>query len=619
MVDQTPIALGGDRRRATLGLLLLNANREVATSRLLEGLWKSEETPPTARKILQNAVRGLRVVFAEHTRADNRPPALLTCPHGYQLQVGPEQVDMFRFHREAEAGRAELAAGRPGAAAVILREALALWRGPALADLVEAGHSWTELTELQSARLDVMEDYYEAELANGRHQAVLGALEAMVTAEPLRERACSQLMLALYRSGRQADALAVYRRVRQRLSRQIGLEPGRELRLLQHAVLVHDPSIAAPVGPVRPVVISGSCSGPEQREGFVPPSAPQADGRAGDSVSAVLIRTDFGTGNRGADLGEAMERTARTVREEVERFGGVIAGATGSVTLALFKPVSPQEGVTDRAAGRAVRATMSLRQRICFDLSDGERPELRVAVSTKDVPARPGEPHPGPLPVRGSLLVGCESLLRFAESTEIVVCDRTRRLTASAISYGREDGPRSRWTVRGRCHEAAAQPTALDREPELAILSSLLERVRHRARPHLVLVLGGPGIGKTPLLEEFERRVENAATVRLGQGGFMTAPETTMPAGPRPLVVFVDDLHLADNVVLETIEDLLDPPMPMPVLVVVAARPELFVRRPGWGAGQQHVSRMTLEPATPAAPAGALVGRDMRRLCQSVG
>ncbi|MFF2325849.1 MULTISPECIES: BTAD domain-containing putative transcriptional regulator [unclassified Streptomyces] len=622
MNDEKPIALGGDRRRATLGLLLLNANREVATSKLLEGLWGTEETPATARKILQNAVRGLRVMFAEHTRGDTRPPALLTCSHGYQLQVDPEQVDMFRFYRLAQAGRAELAAGRPGAAAATLREVLALWRGQALADLVEAGHSWSELTALQNAHLDVMEDYYEAELANGRHQAVLGELEAMVEAEPLRERACHQLMLALYRSGRQADSLAVYRRLRLRLAKQLGLEPGRELRLLQHAILVQDPSIAVPAGQARPVVISGLGQEAEHRARtlprpvqLVPPT--EAEGRS--LVSAVLIRADFGAGSWGGGVGEALERTATTVREEVERLGGVIAGSTGSVMLALFRPVSPQADGTDQAAERAVCAAMSLRQRICFDAPDGERPELRVAVSTGEIPARPHDAFLEPLPVNGALLVDCESLLQFAEDTEIVVCDRTRRLTGSAIRYGREGGPRPRWTAEGLSHDASAESEALDREPELDVLSSLLERVRRRSRPHLVLVLGAPGIGKTPLLAEFERRVENAATMRLDPGGQLTSPNVAKLVDRRPLVVFADDLHLADNSVLEIVEDLLDPPEPMPLLVVAAARPELFRRRPGWGAGQRHASRMTLEPVTLDAPAEdeAPEGRDMPRLCHA--
>nr|WP_240449094.1 BTAD domain-containing putative transcriptional regulator [Streptomyces harenosi] len=620
MDDERPVALGGDRRRATLGLLLLNANREVATSKLLDALWDIEETPTTARKILQNAVRGLRVMFAEHTRGDVRPPALLTCAHGYQLQVDPEQVDMFRFHRLARTGRGELAAGRPAAAAATLREVLSLWRGRALADLVESGHSWPELTALQNARLDVMEDYYEAELANGRHQAVLGELEAMVAAEPLRERACQQLMLALYRSGRQADALAVYRRVRSRLAEQLGLEPGRELRLLQHAILVHDPSIAAPAAPGRPVVISGGRPAAEHRVRpvpravqLVPPAA--AGGRS--RVSAVLIRADFG-GGRVSDVGEALERTATTVREEVERFGGRVAGSTGSVTLALFRPVAPRQDAADRTAERAVHAAMSLRRRIAGP-PDGERPVLRMAVSTGEIPVRPRESFLEPLPVDGALLADCEWLLQLAEDREIVVCDRTRTLTRAAIRYGRDGGPRRRWTVQGRCRRPSAPAELLDRGPELDVLSSLLERVRHRSRPHLVLVLGAPGIGKSPLLAEFERRVEDAATVRLGPGGPVTTPDLAGLTEHRPLVVFADDLHRADNAVLDLVEELLDPPAPMPLLVVAAARPELFRRRPGWGAAQRHASRMTLEPVALDPPAEAPGGHGLPRLCHAAG
>lgn len=625
---EKPVPLGGDRRRATLGLLLLNANREVATSKLLEGLWSTEETPTTARKVLQNAVRGLRVMFAEHT-CGARLPALLTCAHGYKLEVDPEQVDMFRFHRMARVGRAELAAGRPGAAAATLREVLALWRGQALADLVEAGYAWAELTALQNVRLDVMEDYYEAELTNGRHQSVLGELEAMVEAEPLRERACHQLMLALYRSGRQAEALAVYRKARLRLAEQFGLEPGRELRLLQHAILVHDPSIAAPAQPARQVVMSGLGQAPEHR---ARPAArpmrsnfpPAADDRS--AISAVLIRADFGADSRVADVGAALEHTATTVREEVERLGGVVAAAIGSITLALFRSASPQQDGRDEAAERAVRAAMSLRQRICSDVPDDERPELRVALSTGEIPARPREMLPEPLPVHGALLVECESLLRSAEDTEIVVGDRTRRLTGSAIRYAREGGPRPRWTVKGCRRDSSSQPETFDREPELGVLNSLLERVRRRARPHLVLVLGPAGIGKSRLLAEFERQLENAATMRLGPGWPVSAPDRAKLAGHRPLVVFADDLHLADNAVLEIVEELLDPPEPTPLLVVAAARSELFRRRPGWGAGQRHASRMTLEPLVegPGKPEEheepeESAGYDMGWLCYAAG
>ncbi|MCI3930506.1 BTAD domain-containing putative transcriptional regulator [Streptomyces sp. AN091965] len=617
MDEGKPIALGGDRRRATLGLLLLNANREVATSKLLDGLWGTDETPVTARKVLQNAVRGLRVTFAEHPHGDARPPALLTCAHGYRLEVDPEQVDMFRFHRLARVGRAELAAARPGAAAATLREALGLWRGRALADLVESGHSWAELTALENARLDVMEDYYEAELAGGRHQAVLSELEAMVEAEPLRERACHQLMLALYRGGRQADALAAYRRVRVRLAEQFGLEPGRELRLLQHAILVHDPSIAAPAAPARPVVISGLGQETEPRERPVVRPVqliPAQRSVARSGVSTVLIRADYAAGGRAGDVGRALERTARIVHEEVGRLGGVVAGSTGSVTLALFRAATPRDEGAAQAAERAVRAAMALRQRICFDVPDGERPVLRVAVATGEMRGRPGGSAREPLPVNGALLVDSESLLQAAEDTEIVVCGRTRRLTGAAIAYGREGGTRPRWAVKGRYRDSFAKAEVLDREPELGVLNSLLERVRRRSRPHLVLVVGGPGIGKSPLLAAFERRVENAATVRLASTGAST-PNVAKLAEHGPLVVFADDLHRADPAVLEFVEELLDAPQPLPVLVVAAARPELFRRRPGWGAGQRHASRMTLEPVAVEPRVEAPRGPRLVRLC----
>ncbi|QCX76426.1 Transcriptional regulatory protein EmbR [Streptomyces sp. YIM 121038] len=617
MDEEKPIALGGDRRRATLGLLLLNANREVATSKLLDGLWGTDETPVTARKVLQNAVRGLRVTFAEHAHGDARPPALLTCAHGYRLDVDPEQVDMFRFHRLARVGRAELAAARPGAAAATLREALALWRGRALADLVESGHSWAELTALENARLDVMEDYYEAELAGGRHQAVLSDLEAMVEAEPLRERACHQLMLALYRGGRQADALAAYRRVRVRLAEQFGLEPGRELRLLQHAILVHDPAIAAPAVPARPVVLSGLGQETEPRERPVARPVqlvPAQRSVARSGVSTVLIRADYATGGRAGDVGRALERTARIVHEEVGRLGGVVAGSTGSVTLALFRAATPREEGAAQAAERAVRAAMALRQRICFDVPDGERPVLRVAVATGEMRARPGGSDREPLPVNGALLVDSESLLQAAEDTEIVVCGRTRRLTGAAIAYGREGGTRPRWAVKGRYRDSFARAEVFDREPELGVLNSLLERVRRRSRPHLVLVVGGPGIGKSPLLAAFERRVENAATVRLGPAGAGT-PNVAKLAEHGPLVVFADDLHRADTAVLEFVEELLDAPQPLPVLVVAAARSELFRRRPGWGAGQRHASRMTLEPVAVEPRVEAPRAPRLVRLC----
>ncbi|MFE1958746.1 BTAD domain-containing putative transcriptional regulator [Streptomyces sp. NPDC059479] len=245
------VPLGGFKQRAALGLLLLRANRVVATSEMLAALWPEEELPATARKIVQNAVWGLRAVLSEppghHGPERGYRPELLTQAPGYILRVDPERLDANRFDRQVAEGRSRLLAGDAEQAARLLREALAEWRGPALADLAEHGVAWPELTALSQLRLDVMEDRFEAELLCGRHQGVLGELVSLVAAEPLRERLCRQLMLALYRCGRQAEALSVFTRVRRALVEEYGLEPSRDLQLLQQSILTHDPTLAAPV------------------------------------------------------------------------------------------------------------------------------------------------------------------------------------------------------------------------------------------------------------------------------------------------------------------------------------------------------------------------------------
>ncbi|MCD9903485.1 AfsR/SARP family transcriptional regulator [Streptomyces sp. MT29] len=241
-----PVGLGGTRQRATLGFLMMHANRVVASSQLIDALWPAGRAPQSARKILQNSVwrlrRALPLGDGEFTgvRLQSQAP-------GYMLCAEPEQIDLYHFRRLAQCGHAELAAGAPRAAAVLLREALALWRGPVLADLVETGIDWPELASVQNARLDALEDFFEAELACGHHHRVLAELEKTVATEVLRERLLGQLMLALYRSGRQTDALDVYSSARAAMAERLGLEPGHALQALQQAVLTHDPA-RIPVG-----------------------------------------------------------------------------------------------------------------------------------------------------------------------------------------------------------------------------------------------------------------------------------------------------------------------------------------------------------------------------------
>lgn len=234
--DTEPLELGGVKQRAILGYLLLHANKVVPTSGLLGAMW-DRTPPPTARKMIQNAVSGLRRVLA------GRPGDLRTHPPGYQLSVDTSDVDLYRFRALAHDGRRAIADGEPEHGAELLRAGLALWRGPALADLVEAGYRWSEVAAVEDERLSTLEDRLDAELVCGRHREITPELEVLTATEPLRERLCQQFMLALYRSGRQADALRIYRRTREALIDSVGLEPGRELQELQRRILEHDSAI----------------------------------------------------------------------------------------------------------------------------------------------------------------------------------------------------------------------------------------------------------------------------------------------------------------------------------------------------------------------------------------
>ena len=232
-VDGAPVKLGPPQQRALLALLLLNANEVVSRDRLVDGLW-GERPPATAAKLVQVYVSALRKVLDAGV--------LLTRTPGYLLRVAPGALDLDRFQRLAREGSAALAAGAAEAASESLREALELWRGPALADLTDAPFAHAEIARLDELRLAALCDRIEADLALGRVD-VVGELAALIAEHPLRERLRGQLMLALYRSGRQADALAAYQDARRTLVDQLGIEPGRELRELEQAILRQDPTL----------------------------------------------------------------------------------------------------------------------------------------------------------------------------------------------------------------------------------------------------------------------------------------------------------------------------------------------------------------------------------------
>lgn len=240
----TPVELGGPKQRTVLAVLLLNANEVVSTDRLIEALW-GDAAPDSAPKALQVHISQLRKALGAGDDA-GAERILVTRPPGYVVDLDPQQLDLTRFDRLAREGRGALAAGDPGDAARLLDQALGLWRGTALADLAYEDFAQVEAARLAELRLAVLEDRLEADLACGRHVEVIGELEALVAAEPLRERPWGQLMLALYRAGRQADALDAYRRARETLVDQLGIEPSRELRERHDAILAQDPGLDLP-------------------------------------------------------------------------------------------------------------------------------------------------------------------------------------------------------------------------------------------------------------------------------------------------------------------------------------------------------------------------------------
>ena len=225
-----PIALGGARQRALLAVLLLHANEVVSVDRLADALW-SEATPRTATKTVQVYVSRLRKALGDER--------LVTRAPGYVLDVDRAEVDLRRFERLF----AEARGTAPEEAAEKLRRALSLWRGSPLADLAYEPFVQTEIARLEELRWAALEQRIDADLAIGRHDELVGELEALIAEHPVRERLRGQLMLALYRSSRQAEALEAYRAAQRTLSEELGLEPSEELKRLEQAILQQDPSL----------------------------------------------------------------------------------------------------------------------------------------------------------------------------------------------------------------------------------------------------------------------------------------------------------------------------------------------------------------------------------------
>ncbi|MDQ3944880.1 MAG: AAA family ATPase, partial [Actinomycetota bacterium] len=255
-----PVNLGGSTPRTLLAMLLLRLGEVVATDALIEGLW-GDRVPPSAINSLHSHLSRLRRVLGGGREAG---AGFRVVRHGagYVLEGDPERVDARRFERLVEDGRRALAAGDTASAAGLLRQALGLWRGPALADFPDAAFVQAEAVRLDELRLAVTEELVDVELGLGNHAALVPQLEALVAAHPLRERFWGQLMVSLYRAGRQADALRAYQRVRDVLVDELGIEPGPTLRHLEDQILRQAPELEAPDGAGRPSLVPPAAATP---------------------------------------------------------------------------------------------------------------------------------------------------------------------------------------------------------------------------------------------------------------------------------------------------------------------------------------------------------------------
>ena len=602
------LPLGGARRRAVLALLLLDANRVVSVDQLVDGVW-GDAPPPSALPSLHNHLGRLRQELGER---------LVTRSPGYVLRVDGDELDLARFLRlvdEAQGAEAAVAAER-------LAEALALWRGPPLADLADdpVGRAAAHLEEL---RLAALEDRIEADLALGRHATLVAELEELVAREPYRERPRRQLMVALYRSGRQADALQSYTEARRTFVDELGTEPPRELQEAHRAVLNRDPALDAPAGAERP-----------------PARLAPAEARKTVTVLAADVTLDGLSDDPEARRSELRERSA-AAEGVLEAHGATVQSLGNGRLLAVFGVPTAR----DEDALEAARAAVALGS------------DARVGLATGEVVT--GDPF-----VSGPPVDEAAGLRDRAAPGRVLSGMRTWRLVRHAATGFALDGS---WVVEAVDPEAAPLLRRLEtpivgRERELEQVVDAFERAAADARPHLVTVFGAPGIGKTRLALECIERLGPVASSAVGRcragaeedtyaplrdvltslaGGDLApwihdrlgtqedgaqlaerlvaalglgaAPAWTEDtalaarrllagvARERPLLLVLEDVHWAAPAFLDLVEPLVEI-VRAPVLVLCLARPDLLTSGRAGAAAVSAARRSSSTPSRPASP-----------------
>ena len=634
-----PVALGGVRQRAVLAVLALNAGQVVSTDRLVDELW-GESPPASAVHTVQVFVSRLRTQLAA---ASER---LITRPPGYVLELGVDEIDALRCERLYDGARSALAAGDAGRAAAMLADARGLWRGPPLADFTYEPFAQASIARLEELRLSCREELIDSQLALGRHAEVIADLEALVREQPFRERPRGQLMLALYRCGRQADALEAFQEARRALVEELAVEPGNPLRELEQRILRQDPSLMLPApdhaAPGAPPDGDGAPAAREPVEAS-PAEAPSAIVRKTATVLVAELST-------AADADPEMTRNAIAIgraraEEIVARHGGAfVAGLGGELVWVFGIPL-----INEDDALRALRAALELGPALASAESD--QVTVRVGVASGEVVMESATELFGEPLARGV------ALAQTAEEGAVLLSDRTRRLVAGAARVESAEG--GAWRLDGlveRWHRELTAHPHVNRVDELALAGATFRRAVRAREAHLLTVLGEPGIGKSRLGQESASRVAGEATVLTGHclsygdgvdfwplrealtqhaGGDsreairgllddaedadliveivaaalgLTDSATRREQVPwafrrllellareRPLELVIEDTHWAAPGLLELIDYLVDW-VKAPVLLLTTARPELLESRPAWGGGHPRVSSIVLGP-----------------------
>jgi DNA-binding SARP family transcriptional activator len=637
--DGRPLLLGGHKPRAFLALLVLHRTEVVSVDTLIDNLWGAR-APASAANMLQ--------IYASRLRKQLPQEMLITKPPGYLLRLEPDEVDAERFERLAGEGRRALKAGSPQRAARILSDALSLFRGPPLLDFTFELFAQAEVARLAEMKTAALEDRIEAELALGHDNDLVARLEALISDHPLRERLHRQLMLALYRSGRQAEALERYRNLRLRLVEELGLEPSRELQELERAILRHDSSLEAPL----PKLATQAAQAP-----ISPPA------REVRKTVSVLSFELAGAG-RTPDP-ELVARVAAGARETVDRVlarhHGILHGRSGARMSAVFG--TPRAHEDD--ALRACRAALELRSVLAEGEGQASAPiEFRAGIEAGTVFA--AETPEAPSAITGCVIDTAAELAQAAQPDEILVGEGAEALLRFSARLERAQLANARHRLDGRPAWELVEltsdspiPRRLDaplvgRETELKTLVEMFEETARTHRAFIVSLLGPPGIGKSRLAAELrsavagrarilfgrclpygegitfwplkevldellgERAGQTLATLLAGEddvelvservAGLVGATESAAAgseeivwavrrlvetlARARPLVLVFDDCQWAEPAFLDLVESLVKAARGTALLVVALARPELLEERPNWA----RACSLLLEP-----------------------